>query len=716
MSNNFNQTALLTSNGILFEQGLLTSFPPELSDIFPRTASSSSSGNLQQRPINDFNQDGKTDILWRHNGGMVHGWILNGTQIIARKDFEAPGQDWQIQGLADFNQDGKTDILWRHNSGMVHAWILNGTQVIERKDFEAPGQDWQIQGLADFNQDGKTDILWRHNSGMVHGWILNGTQIIARKDFFEAPGQDWQIQGLADFNQDGKTDILWRHNGGMVHGWILNGTQIIARKDFEAPGQDWQIQGLADFNQDGKIDILWRHNSGMVHAWILNGTQVLDRKDFEAPGQDWQIVSPFNKKASKADRLQVLLNKSSSLTIDEIQEFRKLTEQKPQTERSALLRQLQYKTPYFNQRDNSNPALADVQCNVTTLASILTFLGVQNPNQARQFEDVLESMLQANPTKYPSTQGINARYWWNNFQKLAGEFGVSSSGVKMIPGFSESNINFFKDFVRNNWEAALNQGQGIMAGVSTTIEGHIVKIIDIDWNRGLIVDDPYGRAQDLPGSNYKKFSYSGTQNTKNRSAINTQQGQDESGFGNDNLWSWAFCAEIFGETAYMIFGDSLFKGGASSVSEAGLRFISRHEGMRLQLYNDPAGNATIGVGHLVHLGPINGSEPIEFRNGITEARALKLLRQDADKAVQAVKRYITVPLTQAQFDALVSFTFNLGVGTLEGSALRAKLNAGDYSSVPQQLNLYVNANGKPLPGLIRRRQEEGELFTNGTYA
>src|SRR3954468_22292218 len=98
----------------------------------------------------------------------------------------------------------------------------------------------------------------------------------------------------------------------------------------------------------------------------------------------------------------------------------------------------------------------------------------------------------------------------------------------------------------------------------------------------------------------------------------------------------------------------------TTLSGEGARFIGRFEGFRGQMYNDAAGHCTIGYGHLVHRGPIDGSEAAEFKHGIGEERALAILRQDAASAAAAVRECVEVPLTQPQFDALVSFTFNLG--------------------------------------------------------
>jgi GH24 family phage-related lysozyme (muramidase) len=157
-------------------------------------------------------------------------------------------------------------------------------------------------------------------------------------------------------------------------------------------------------------------------------------------------------------------------------------------------------------------------------------------------------------------------------------------------------------------------------------------------------------------------------------------------------------------------------GDKHRLSKKGAAFIARFEGFRDKLYNDPVGHATIGCGHLVHHGPINGSEPAEFRNGITRDRALELLQQDASTAADEISRSVKVDLSQPQVDALISFTFNVGTGAFRDSTLLKLLNGGDYASVPAQLNRWTKASGQTLPGLVTRRKAEGALFGHGTYA
>jgi lysozyme len=155
--------------------------------------------------------------------------------------------------------------------------------------------------------------------------------------------------------------------------------------------------------------------------------------------------------------------------------------------------------------------------------------------------------------------------------------------------------------------------------------------------------------------------------------------------------------------------------GKYGLSKKGAAFIAHFEGLKLALYNDPVGHCTIGVGHLVHKGPINGSEPAEFKGGITRERAFELLQQDALTAAQEISRSVKVKLNDAQADALISFAFNVGTGAFRDSTLLKLLNGGDYASVPAQLNRWTKASGQTLPGLVTRRKAEGALFRDGTY-
>ncbi|MEC9340796.1 MAG: glycoside hydrolase family protein [Pseudomonadota bacterium] len=145
-----------------------------------------------------------------------------------------------------------------------------------------------------------------------------------------------------------------------------------------------------------------------------------------------------------------------------------------------------------------------------------------------------------------------------------------------------------------------------------------------------------------------------------------------------------------------------------SINRAGLDLVKHFEGFYPQAYRCPAGILTIGYGH-------TGSDVTDGLR-ISPARAESLLKDDLASACVAVRERVQVPLTDNQFAALVSFTFNCGAANLASSTLLAKLNLGDYAAVPGELNRWVKATDpatgrkRSLPGLVRRREAEGDLW------
>lgn len=141
------------------------------------------------------------------------------------------------------------------------------------------------------------------------------------------------------------------------------------------------------------------------------------------------------------------------------------------------------------------------------------------------------------------------------------------------------------------------------------------------------------------------------------------------------------------------------------ITAIGLALIQHFEGFCPTIYLCPSDVPTIGYGHVVQ-----AEERPRFLGGITEAEALALLRRDVEEAERSVLRLISVPLTDGQFDALVSFTYNVGSGALQRSTLRQKINRGESQDAPRELQRWVWGRGRKLPGLVRRRQSESFRF------
>jgi RHS repeat-associated protein len=144
-----------------------------------------------------------------------------------------------------------------------------------------------------------------------------------------------------------------------------------------------------------------------------------------------------------------------------------------------------------------------------------------------------------------------------------------------------------------------------------------------------------------------------------------------------------------------------------SISTKGLDFLVRNEGVRTEPYNDSKGYATIGVGHLIAKRAVNEQDKKDWA-GFTKEKAMDLLKKDITKVENAVRDNVNVKLTQNQYDAIVSFAFNVGIGGFKKSEFLSELNKGNYNG-----DLMLNFS-KPS-AIVPRRKREVELFNNGTY-
>jgi probable HAF family extracellular repeat protein len=184
----------------------------------------------------DFNADGKTDLVWQHQSdGMVDVQLLDGNTaigggVIANNPF---GQGWKVAGAADFNGDGKTDLVWQHQGdGLAEIQFLDsnsaiGGGVIANNPF---GAGWNIVGVGDVNGDGMADLVWEHQGDhTVEVQFLDGNDAIGGGVIPGSPfGSDWTVVGTGDFNGDGKTDLVYRRvNDGTTEVQYLNGLNPI---------------------------------------------------------------------------------------------------------------------------------------------------------------------------------------------------------------------------------------------------------------------------------------------------------------------------------------------------------------------------------------------------------------------------------------------------------------------------------------------------------
>jgi Ca2+-binding RTX toxin-like protein len=240
---------------------------------------------------NDFNGDGRSDILWRSSStGQIVDWLAtssSGFNGNGPNSSHFVSADWQVAGTGDFNGDGRVDILWRNTDGRISDWLgtANGDFVGNgAHSIAAVSNSWQVAATGDFNGDGREDILWRNpTTGQIADWLANanGNGGFTGNGAHSAASIDpvWQVAGTGDFNGDGIDDILWRNSStGRIADWL---GKPDASGGFTGNGANsgntvdlaWQVAGIGDFNGDGHSDILWRNSStGQVNDWLGTAT------------------------------------------------------------------------------------------------------------------------------------------------------------------------------------------------------------------------------------------------------------------------------------------------------------------------------------------------------------------------------------------------------------------------------------------------------------
>ena len=144
-----------------------------------------------------------------------------------------------------------------------------------------------------------------------------------------------------------------------------------------------------------------------------------------------------------------------------------------------------------------------------------------------------------------------------------------------------------------------------------------------------------------------------------------------------------------------------------NISQEGISLIKKFEGCELEAYQCAAGVWTIGYG---------STKDVKEGATLTQKEADNLLIHEMQEYEGYIKELVKVPLKQNQFDALVSWVFNLGPANLKASTKLKFLNAGDYHLIPSQIKRWNKASGKVLEGLIRRREAEALMFEDKDWS
>lgn len=158
------------------------------------------------------------------------------------------------------------------------------------------------------------------------------------------------------------------------------------------------------------------------------------------------------------------------------------------------------------------------------------------------------------------------------------------------------------------------------------------------------------------------------------------------------------------------------------VSKQCIEMIKHHEGVRTKPYRCPALLWTVGVGHVIDPNHIrvkfedrkNIALPDDWNRVLSMAEVDRILAEDLANFERGVLRLCPTGLTQGRFDALVSFSFNVGLGNLQRSTIRMKHNRGDFEEAAEAFMQWTKAGGKELPGLVKRRKDEKALYSTAS--
>jgi lysozyme len=154
------------------------------------------------------------------------------------------------------------------------------------------------------------------------------------------------------------------------------------------------------------------------------------------------------------------------------------------------------------------------------------------------------------------------------------------------------------------------------------------------------------------------------------------------------------------------------------VSDSCIRMLKHHEGVRYRPYRCPAVIWTVGVGHVIdqsHIAvPVAERKSLPIPDGwdrtLTEGEVNEILAADLRRFERGVLRLCPAGLTQPRFDALVSFSFNVGLGNLQRSSIRMRHNRGDFAGAAEAFMMWTKAGGRELPGLVKRRADERAVY------
>src|SRR5262245_13478747 len=239
---------------------------------------------------NDFDANGKSDILWQKNDGTPAVWLMNGLSPVWASALPNPGPAWHAIDTGDFNGDDRADILWQNDNGTPVVWIMNGVTPAWASALPNPSPAWHAIDAGDFSGDGRADILWQADDGTPSIWFMDGVTPTGSA-VLPNPGPAWHAIDTGDFNGDGHADILWQNTDGTPAVWLMNGGSPISGVILPNPGPAWHAIATGDFNGDNRTDILWQADDGSPSIWLMDGLTPTASAVLPNPSPAWHAIA-----------------------------------------------------------------------------------------------------------------------------------------------------------------------------------------------------------------------------------------------------------------------------------------------------------------------------------------------------------------------------------------------------------------------------------------
>jgi hypothetical protein len=243
--------------------------------------------NVAAAVAQDFNGDGRSDLLWHNVPGENALW-RSANDLARLPVSSASDANWIIVGTGDFDHDGAADVLWRNQKtgGNVYWRGANSARFVSMT--AVTNLDWKVAGVGDFNGDRRSDVLWRNTATGANTIWLSANP--ATQQTMPAVAVSWAIVGTGDVNGDGKWDIVWRNSTNGANAIWLSGRSTTQQPTTAVTAATWSIVGVADFNGDAKADLLW-HESGSGKNTIWLSGIASTQRPVNPTASGWNVIA-----------------------------------------------------------------------------------------------------------------------------------------------------------------------------------------------------------------------------------------------------------------------------------------------------------------------------------------------------------------------------------------------------------------------------------------